>query len=92
MTRDEAAETCSRLHAEGGATVTIDGAARVETRSVDPEWLVLFPASNANGPANVICILGGDPSNPEVVIVGETVPLTEEEIQRDRASNSQYEL
>lgn len=91
MTSEQAATTCARLHTEGVPSVTIDGPARVEARPVEPEWLVLFPASNANGAANVVCILGGDPADPEIVVVAETIPLTEEEIERDRTSNAQYE-
>ncbi|WP_396641405.1 hypothetical protein [Microbacterium sp.] len=89
MTEDEAAAACLATHDDPAVTVT--GPARVEARSVEPEWMVIFPASNVNGPMNIVCIVGGDPSAPSFLVTLNTMLLSEEDIQRDLTSNSAYE-
>lgn len=89
MSAAQAAEVCRDLYA-GSGTTTITGAARVERRSLEPRWFVYFPGRNPNGAAAVMCILGGDPANPDVLAVNERVPMSEAEIQRDLGSNDQY--
>lgn len=91
--RENVITTCLALEKEhvGAPYLTVHAdQARVEPRAVLPEWLVYIPAVNDNGDVAIYCILGGSPENIDFVTVGGTLPLSEEEIQRDIASNDRY--
>lgn len=90
MTRAQAADACAQLYGDSGS-MSITGSPRVEERSVDPHWFVSYPGSNEYGPGVVVCILGGDPAQPDVLVVIERTRMTEAEVRRDLASNAQYQ-
>ncbi|WEK62013.1 MAG: hypothetical protein P0Y60_04430 [Candidatus Microbacterium colombiense] len=64
--------------------VTFDAAgARIEKRTVTPEWLVLVPAQTNGYAGESVCTIGGSPSSPQVEMSsGSIQPLTEEQIQK----------
>lgn len=56
--------------------------ARIEHRSVSPEWLVLVPARTSGLDAQAQCTIGGSPSAPVLgMSSGSIQPLPEEQIQ-----------
>ncbi|WP_341957583.1 hypothetical protein [Microbacterium sp. LWH13-1.2] len=58
-------------------------ATRIEHRIVEPEWLVLVPATTAGQVAESQCTIGGTPSAPVIEMSSGSIdPLPEEQIQR----------
>lgn len=58
-------------------------ATRIEHRIVDPEWLVLVPATTGGQVAESQCTIGGTPSAPVIEMSSGSIdPLPEEQIQR----------
>lgn len=91
--RDALVSTCIALEAEkvGSQYLTFHtDQALVERRAVLPEWLVYIPALNDNGDVMLHCIFGGSPEDIDLMTVGGVLPLSEEEIQRDIASNDRF--
>ena len=91
--RDALISTCITLDKEkvGSEYLTIQTEqARVERRVVAPEWLVYIPATNENGDVAIHCIFGGSPDDIEFMTVGGVLPFSEDDIQRDIASNDNY--
>ena len=58
-------------------------ATRIEHRIVEPEWLVLVPASTGGQIAESQCTIGGTPLAPVIEMSSGSIdPLPEEQIQR----------
>ncbi|WP_194420550.1 hypothetical protein [Microbacterium abyssi] len=66
------------------ADVVFDpAAARIEKRTVTPEWLVLVPAQTNGYDGESVCTIGGSPADPDIEMSsGSIQPLPEEQIQR----------
>lgn len=57
--------------------------ARIEKRTVTPEWLVLVPAQTNGYNGESVCTIGGSPADPDIEMAsGSIQPLPEEQIQR----------
>ena len=57
--------------------------ARIEKRTVSPEWLVLVPAQTNGYDGESVCTIGGSPADPDIEMSsGSIQPLPEEQIQR----------
>ncbi|GGD62779.1 hypothetical protein [Microbacterium murale] len=57
--------------------------ARIEKRTVPPEWLVLVPAQTNGYDGESVCTIGGSPADPDIEMAsGSIQPLPEEQIQR----------
>lgn len=64
--------------------VVFDAAgARIEKRTVTPEWLVLVPAKTNGYDGESVCTIGGSPTDPDIEMSsGSIQPLPEEQIQK----------
>lgn len=89
MSAADAGQRCLDNIAQWLTDATVTGSPRVESRTVLPEWLVLVPVENENGPYTAFCYLGGDPADPQNDGVGgsETSLWTEEHIEWARHNN-----
>ncbi len=57
--------------------------ARIEKRTVAPEWLVLVPAQTNGYDGESVCTIGGSPVDPDIEMSSGSIhPLPEEQIQR----------
>lgn len=57
--------------------------ARIEKRTVSPEWLVLVPAHTNGYDGESVCTIGGSPADPDIEMSSGSIhPLPEEQIQR----------
>ncbi|MFE7198535.1 hypothetical protein [Microbacterium oxydans] len=57
--------------------------ARIEHRTVDPEWLVIVPAHTGGIDGHSLCTIGGTPSAPVLELSsGSITDLPEDQIQR----------
>jgi hypothetical protein len=60
-----------------------DGNARIEKRTVSPEWLVLVPVQTNGYEGEAACTIGGSPSDPDLGMASASVQrLSEDEIQK----------
>lgn len=94
FTRDQLIDSCIRLESEmvnAGYLALHTEQTRIERRQVAPEWFVYIPAVNENGDVAMVCVLGGTPDQVEMMTVGGTLPLTEDEVQTYLESNSRFE-
>lgn len=85
FTMDELVQICIDLTTSAYDTDVVfePAGARIEKRTVTPEWLVLVPATTNGYDAESVCTIGGSPSDPDVGLSSASVqPLPEEQIQR----------
>lgn len=90
MTGDEAAAICLTLVEPGLRSSVITGEPQIHERAVDPRWLILFPAENGISAHQVMCVIGGDPANPDVLSTSVRSTLTPEELATRLASNDEF--
>ncbi|MFJ3471318.1 hypothetical protein ACIPJ1_00125 [Microbacterium maritypicum] len=85
FTRDELTQICVDATASTfSADVQFDiESARIEHRTVDPEWLVIVPARTGGIDGQSLCTIGGTPSAPTLELSsGSITELPEDQIQR----------
>ncbi|CAH0203030.1 MULTISPECIES: hypothetical protein [unclassified Microbacterium] len=85
FTTDELVQICIDVTTSAYDTDVVfePAGARIEKRTVTPEWLVLVPAKTNGYDAESVCTIGGSPSDPDVELSSASVqPLPEEQIQR----------
>lgn len=85
FTRDELAQICiDATVSTFGSDVRFDvDSARVEQRTVTPEWLVIVPAQTVGIDGRSLCTIGGTPAAPVLELAsGSISEMPEEQIQR----------
>lgn len=84
FTESELVQICIDATNSGYDGVEFDAAgARIEKRTVTPEWLVLVPAQTNGYDAESACTIGGSPTDPDIELSSASIqPLSEEQIQK----------
>lgn len=83
FTTSELVQICIDATTSAYDDVEFDAAgARIEKRTVTPEWLVLVPAQTNGYDAESVCTIGGSPADPDIELSSASIqPLPEEQIQ-----------
>ena len=83
FTTSELVQICIDATTSAYDDVEFDAAgARIEKRTVTPEWLVLVPAQTNGYDAESACTIGGSPADPDIELSSASIqPLSEEQIQ-----------
>lgn len=84
FTDEQLAELCEEVTREPfGDDVTYElDDARIEARTVEPEWLVLIRVDMGNGMGEAQCTIGGTPDDPIVEMSSASLhPFPEEHVQ-----------